>query len=131
MKFILMLLIYTFSNMSFADKEFDYCLEMAKLVNSKSPMKIDEITTAKGSGCKKSSPHIFQYYYYIGKEIVPEQLSVATQALKEAKPNLLKSWCSNPDMLAVLGIYDVEYVYRDIKESYLGSVEIKDQDCKK
>jgi len=131
MRLFFIILIYSISNTSFADQEFDYCLEMSKSVNSKSPMKIDEVTTAKGSGCKKSNPHIFQYYYYIDREVMSEQMSLVNSALKDAKPNVLKNWCSNPDMLALLGLYDVEYVYRDIKEQYLGSVEIKERDCKK
>jgi len=131
MRYIFIILIYSFANVSFADQEFDYCLEMSKEVNSKLPMKIDDITTAKSSGCKKSSPHIFQYYYYIEKEVMPEQLSLVSPWLKDAKPNFLKNWCSNQDMLLLLGLYDVEYIYRDFKEQYLGSVEIKERDCKK
>jgi hypothetical protein len=131
MRYIFIIFIFIFTNISFADQELDYCLEMAKEINSKFPIKLDEITTAKGTGCKKGSPHIFQYYLYVDKEVLPEQLSLVTPILKDAKANLLKSWCSNPDMLAVLGLFDVEYVYRDIKEQYLGLVEIKDRDCKK
>lgn len=131
MRYIFIILIFSFANISFADQELDYCLEMSKKTNSNFPLKIDDFITAKGSGCKKSSPNIFQYYYYIEKEVMPEQLSLVSQLLKDAKPNFLKNWCSNPDMLLVLGLYDVEYVYRDIKEQYLGSVEIKERDCKK
>ena len=131
MRYFFIILIYSLASISFADQEFDYCLEMAKEINSKTPIKLDEITTAKGTGCKKGSPHIFQYYLYVDKEVLPEQLSLVTPILKDAKTNLLKSWCSNPDMLKVLVLYDVEYFYRDIKEQYLGLVEIKDRDCKK
>ena len=131
MKVIFILFLYTFANISFADQEFDYCLEKAKEMNSMTPIKIDEITTAKSTGCKKGSPHIFQYYLYVDKEVLPEQLSLVAPILRDAKTHLLKSWCSNSDMLKVIGLYDIEYVYRDIKEQYLGLVEIKDRDCKK
>lgn len=135
MKLILILFFVLFSKVCFADQEFDYCLEMAKKINTLVPLQIDKETTWRGSECKKGNPNVMQYYYYLSMEIPPENVPKIDEIFKAFKDDgitySLKSWCTNPEMLSLLSLYDVEYVYRDIKGRYIGTYGIKEKDCKK
>ena len=131
MRKLLFILITIFPSLVLADEEFLFCMDTATNLNKKLPLMVDEVTNWKNTTCKNGNPIIFQYFYYLEKPLTPDEQANMPRILRNIFTVSLKQWCQNPDQKLLLNLFNVEYIYFDKNDKYLGNIEFTQDDCSK
>jgi len=105
------------------------CNTIAASINKSAPIAVDEITTLFNAMCSLDGQVVTLVYR--------ETLSVQTGAVNQAKitanlrPKFVQGWCSDPDQLKSLSLYNVQYNYIDTAGKYIGKLDITKRDCRR
>ena len=91
------------------------------------PMKIDKETTIIGTSCREERGrpiYIYQNQLTVGKS------SISAEALNQHKIQSLRMVCSDPNLLPLLRLIDMEYAFYDNRKTYIGKFTLRIEDCK-
>lgn len=101
-------------------------LEAEAFINAQAPIKIDDQTRLNKA---IAGPGDLMTYYYSLTQVTVADVEPAT-VLKDIKPKVLKSLCSNPDMQPVLQAgARLVYVYSDMAGKEVGRINVTAADC--
>uniref|UniRef100_I1XKR2 Uncharacterized protein n=2 Tax=Methylophaga nitratireducenticrescens TaxID=754476 RepID=I1XKR2_METNJ len=101
-------------------------MEAEKLINSRAPIKIDDETQLNKA---LAGPGDLMTYYYSLTNVTIDNVNPAA-VLKDIKPKLLASLCSNADMQPILKAgAKLVYVYSDKNNEDVGRIEVVEADC--
>lgn len=102
------------------------CLERASIDSAEYPQRVDKGTTIIGVGCRESAGRII--YSYENKldvyksDLTPEALRIQAKSIRT-------KLCTNPALIALLKLVDMEYIYYDAADVYIDSVVNRIEDC--
>lgn len=101
-------------------------LEAEAFINAQAPIKIDDQTRLNKAIAGPGD--LMTYYYSLTKVAIADV--EPTTVLKDIKPKVLKSLCSNPDMQPVLQAgARLVYVYSDMAGKEVGRINVTAADC--
>ncbi len=106
----------------------DICKYASQTTNKSLPIKKDNLTTLKETGCLISSPK--NIFIYILEVSVPAEIAKQINFNKEIKPNVLNTFCTDPQVRAVLNAFDIAHRYYTVKGEYVGSFSMASNECK-
>ncbi len=100
------------------------CNDVASSINQSAPQAIDKITTLVNSACFADGRSVVLQYRM--------RLSVTGQQvdLNRLKPNMVNSWCTDPQLRPLLNYINVQYSYSDPQGRYIGRVDISQRNCR-
>jgi len=100
------------------------CNGAAGEVNQSAPQQIDQITVLKSAVCfQDGNAVVFQYRM---------QLSVPGNQvnLNLIKPNMISTWCTDPQLTPMLKLFNIQYNYTDRQGKFIGRIDISTRDCR-
>ncbi len=97
------------------------CNKISAALNTRTPMKIDSMTTVKSSYCSDSKP----------KPTLVYMMETSFSSLDiNATQNIQKNgWCTDPTQRKLLNEVDVRYQYRSQVGVYFGETRINSRMC--
>ena len=100
------------------------CNDVASSINQSAPQAIDKITTLLNSACFEDGRSVVLQYRM--------RLSVTGQEvdLNRLKPNMVNSWCTDPQLRPLLNYINVQYSYADPQGRHIGRVDISQRNCR-
>lgn len=108
-------------------KTMDICKKASEQTNKSLPAKKDNFTVVRETACLPGKPKI--RFVYILEIDIP--LSVAKQInfIKEIKPDVKNTFCTDPNIRALLNAFDVDHRYYVKDGSFAGSFLIQSSEC--
>lgn len=107
---------------------FKACVERASIDSAQYPQRIDQGTTITGVSCRQVAGRII-YTYDNKLDALKSQL--APDALRTQANTIRTMLCTNPNLTALLKLVDMEYVYYDAANVYVGSLVNRIEDCER
>jgi hypothetical protein len=126
---ILILFFFFFSKDLLADFELDYCNSEVSQINKVRP-KEDGVLLIEDVSCLPGSPVIVSYNARINRDMTSEESAKAIKAANELLPGQIKLFCNNPEMLKLLSLFNVEYIYKNKDGKFLTKNKLNKSDCK-
>lgn len=126
-KIVLMTVLCVFTNAALARPDIKACWDRVSKDAAYYPMKIDKETTIIGTACREENNrpiYIYQNQLTVGKN------SITPTMLKEQRVRSLPMVCSDPNILPLLKLIDMEYAYYDNKGAYIGRYTLRIEDCR-
>ena len=124
---VLSILLCICSNAAWARPDIRACWERVSKDAAYYPMKIDKDTTIIGTSCREENGrpiYIYQNQLTVGKN------SISATALNQQKLQSLRMACSDPNVLPLLRLIDMEYAFYDNKNTYVGRYTLRIEDCR-
>jgi hypothetical protein len=106
----------------------EICKEASEQANKLLPLKKDNVTVVRETGCFPGSPKI--KFVYILEINVPIDSTRQLNFSKEIKPNVKNSFCSDPDIRSTLNLFDIDHRYYTKDGFFAGSFLIQSSECK-
>lgn len=100
------------------------CNDVASSINQSAPQAIDKITTLVNSACFAEGRSVV-LQYRMRLSVTGEQVD-----LNRLKPNMVNSWCTDPQLRPLLNYINVQYSYSDPQGRYIGRVDISQRNCR-
>jgi len=125
-KVVLLILLCVSANTALARPDIKACWERVSKDADYYPMKIDKETTILGTSCREENKrpiYIYQNQLTVGKS------AISTQMLNQQKLLSLRMICSDPNVLPLLRLIDMEYTFYDNKRTYIGKYTLRIEDC--
>lgn len=110
-----------------ARPEIGACWERVSKDAAYYPMQIDKDTTIMGTSCREENGrpiYIYQNKLTVGKS------SISATALNQQKIQSLRMVCSDPNVLPMLRLIDMEYAFFDNQNTYIGRYTLRIEECK-
>ena len=126
---ILFIFSFFFSKDLIADMELDYCNSEVSQINKVRP-KEDGILLIEDVICLPGSPVIVSYNARVNRDMTSEESEKAIEAANEMLPGQIKLFCNNPEMLKLLSLFNVEYIYKNKDGKFLTKNKLNKSDCK-
>ncbi len=104
------------------------CNELAALLNKDLPARIDRSTWVRNTLCVSGRKRVV-LVYRMQSELTKD--SVSPNLNSSLKSSQLNSWCTDPQMLPILKLADVKYVYSDARGVYVGEIYHAQEDCRR
>lgn len=126
-KLVLLIILSIFANDAWARPDIRACWERVSKDAAYYPMKVDKETTIIGTMCREENNrpiYIYQNQLTVGKD------SISTKMLSQQKVQSLRMACSDPNILPLLRLIDMEYAYYDSKGTYIGRYTLHIENCK-
>lgn len=126
-KIAFMVLLCVFTNAAWARPDIRACWERVSKDAAYYPMRIDKDTTITGTSCREENNrpvYIYQNQLTVGKN------SISTNMLNQQKVQSLRMACSDPNVLPLLRLIDMEYAFYDNKGTYIGRYTLHIEDCR-
>jgi hypothetical protein len=124
---VISILLCICANAAWARPDIIACCERVSKDAAHYPMKIDKDTTIIGTSCREENGrpiYIYQNQLTVGKN------SISATALNEQKLQSLRMACSDPNVLPLLRLIDMEYAFYDNKNTYVGRYTLRIEDCR-
>lgn len=106
----------------------ELCKSASQSINKTLPIKKDNLTILRETGCLPSSPK--NKFLYIMEISAPAEMAKQVDFKNAIKPNVLNTFCSDPQVRAVLNAFDVEHRYYTNKGEYVGAFLMTSKECK-
>lgn len=126
-KIALPLLLCICTNATWARPDIRACWERVSKDAAYYPMRIDKETTITGTSCREENNrpiYIYQNQLTVGKN------SISTNMLNQQRVQSLRMACSDPNVLPLLRLIDMEYAFYDNKGTYIGRYTLRIEDCR-
>ena len=104
------------------------CKYASQTTNKSLPIKKDNLTVLRETSCLAGSPK--NRFIYILEINVSEDIARQLNFKKEIKPNVLNTFCSDPQVRVVLNAFDVDHRYYTTNGKYVGSFLMESKECK-
>lgn len=126
-KIVFLILLCTYANAVWARPDIRACWERVSKDAAYYPMKIDKETTITGTFCREENGrpiYVYQNQLMVGKN------SITATALNQQKLQSLNLACSDPNVLPLLRLIDMEYAFYDKNNTYVGRYTLRIEDCR-
>ena len=122
--FRLAALLFISVNSAHAATLLQECNGEAAQINQSAPQVIDRITTLKSAICfQDSNAVVLQYRMQLS--VTGDQVNLGL-----IKPNMISTWCSDPQLLPMLKVINIQYAYTDPQGKFIGRIDISRRDCR-
>lgn len=111
-----------------AAKTLDVCQKAAANVNRMGAVQKDKYTFAKNAACIPGSPK-HRFVYMLELRGLPTDVARQINFEGDIKPGALNTFCTDPDMRAVLNAYDVDHRYYTESGVFAGSFLMQSREC--
>ena len=102
------------------------CNNLASILNKDLPARTDRSTWVRNATCVQGRKRVV-LVYVMQSELTKEKIRPSLNTtLKSVQ---LNSWCTNPQMLPILKLVDVQYTYNDTNGVYVGEIYHSQEDC--
>jgi hypothetical protein len=105
----------------------DVCKKTSEQTNKSLPAKKDNITVVRETGCLPGNPKI--RFVYILEVDIPLNVAKQINFAKDMKPGVKNTFCSDPNIRALLNAFDVDHRYYAKDGSFAGSFLIQSSEC--
>ena len=103
------------------------CNQTASEVNRSTPQVLDNITTLLNAICFKDGGAVTLSY----RNRLSVNPGAVTQAnLNNLRPGMVNSWCTDPDMRALINQVNIQYTYSDAGGRFVGKIDLSRRDCR-
>lgn len=109
-------------------KTLDVCQKAAANVNRMGVVQKDKYTFTKSAGCVPSSPK-HRFVYMLELRGLPVDVARQINFEGDIKPGALNTFCTDPDMRAVLNAYDIDHRYYTESGVFAGSFLMRSREC--
>jgi Co/Zn/Cd efflux system component len=128
-KFILAIAAFsTFTSVLAQSATIDLCKSASQIMNKSLPIKKDNLTIMRETSCLPSSPKI--KFLHIMEISSPIEMVKQIDFKTAIKPNVLNTYCTDPQVRVVLNAFDIEYRYYTNKGEYVGTFLMTSKECK-
>jgi len=124
---LILLLLCTSTNTALARPDIRACWERVSKDAAHYPMQIDKDTTITGTACREESGRSIYIYQ---NQLTVEQSAISPAALNQQEIQSLRMACSDPNVLPLLRLIDMEYAFYDKNNTYIGRYTLRIEDCK-
>ena len=123
---IVLFLLPVFTQAETASLEL--CQSASQSVNKTLPMKKDNFTIVRETGCLSGKPK--NIFLHILEVNAPIELVRQIKFEEEMKPSVLNTYCTDPKVRPVLNAFDIDYRYYTKNGEFAGSFLMKSKECK-
>lgn len=103
------------------------CNSIASAINKQFSMSVDAITVVQNAVCAPGRPRPKLIYNYT---INTSSIGNLNQNdLNTLRPNQINAWCTTPKQRNLLNRVDIEYIYRNHNNIYIGSINFSVNNC--
>jgi hypothetical protein len=109
-----------------------YTLEVCKYASDRTnktlPYRKDRVTVVRTTGCIAGNEKpIFVYVYDID---IPLDIAQKINYNKDIKPDVLNTFCTDPDIRSTLNAFDIDTRYYSRNGSFAGSFKMTSKECR-
>lgn len=125
--FFLLTIMLNFTNLAHSET-MEICKLASANTNKSLPIKKDNVTILRDTGCISASPkNIFIYFLEVS---VTADVAKRINYEKEIKPQVLTLYCTDPKVRVFLNAFDVDNRYYTKKGEFVGSFYMTAKECK-
>ena len=103
------------------------CTSITNLINKSTPQVIDKITTLTSAICFPEGSTVILDYR--NKLDIPSGV-VDQGKLNSLKPQMLATWCTDPQQRQTLNLLNIRYTYTDASGKFIGKIDLSKSQCK-
>jgi len=102
------------------------CIERASMDSVYYPMRIDADTTITGVSCREEGGRVILIY---DNKLESPKSKLPKNAIENHKVATRNMLCTNPQLKALLQLVDMEYVFYDSANVFVGIITHRIEDC--
>ena len=123
---VCLILLCMSTSTTLARPDIRACWERASKDADLYPMQIDKDTTVIGTSCREESSRPIYIYQ---NQLIVERSAISPATLSQQKIQSLRMACSDPNVLPLLKLIDMEYAFYDKNMTYIGRYTLRIEDC--
>lgn len=107
----------------------EQCWGVANYVKKGLPNRIDSVTVITGVTCLPArTVNAKNEVVYVAQIELPSRRLVGAN-IDKLRPEVLNTWCTEPNMKKLLRVYDVKYKYFSLDGKFIGNLSLSIKDC--